>query len=47
MGVAFAMYTCVKMDAILPTTVNNIYLLIIFFYFLKLPLVSPQNFSGA
>ena len=36
MGVTFAMYTCVKMDAILPDIVNNIKLLINFFLFLKL-----------
>ena len=32
-GFAFAMYTCVKMDAILPTITNNIKVLINFFYF--------------
>ena len=42
MEVAFAMYTCVKMDAILPTIINNIKLL-----FLKFPLISPKNFSWA
>ena len=30
MYVAFAMYTCVKMDATLPTIINNIKLLIYF-----------------
>ena len=46
MDVAFAMYTCAKMDAILPTIINNIKLLSIFF-FLKLPLMSAQNFLWA
>ena len=32
MGVAFAMYTCGKMDALLPTIINNIKLLIIFYF---------------
>ena len=34
MGATFAMYTCVKMDATLPSIVNNIKLLIIFYFFL-------------
>ena len=33
MGVTFAVYTCVQMDAILPTIIKKIKLLIIFFYF--------------
>ena len=33
MDVAFAMYTYVKMDAILPTIINNIKLLFNFFIF--------------
>ena len=41
MGVTFAMYTCVKMDAILPT-IMNIKLLIIFLFF-KTSLDNSQN----
>ena len=33
MDVTFAMYTCVKMDVILPTIINNIKLLFNFFIF--------------
>ena len=45
MGVTFAMYTCVKMDAILPTVINNIKLLIIFFFIFETPLdISAKHF---
>ena len=40
-GVTFAMHTCVKMDAILPTVIDNIKLLINFF---KLPLNLLKTF---
>ena len=44
MGVTLALYTCVKMDAILPTIINNIKLLLNFFI-LEILLMSPQIFS--
>ena len=44
MGIAFVMYTCVKMDAILPTIINNIKLLIIFFIFETSLDISPRLF---
>ena len=43
MGVTFAMYTCVKMAVILPTIINNIKLLFIFFVF-ETSLIYPQIF---
>ena len=44
MGVTFAMYTCVKVDVILPTIINNIKLLINFFYFWNLPWYLSKTF---
>ena len=45
MGVFFAMYTSVKMDGILPTIINNIKLLIIFFlFFWNFPWYLPKPF---
>ena len=46
MDVTCAIYTYVKMDAVLLTIINNIKLLFIFL-FLQFPLISPQNFAWA
>ena len=42
LGMAFAMYTYVKMDAILPTIIN---IKLLINLILKSPLISHQNFS--
>ena len=44
MGVVFAMNTCVKMDDILPTIINNIKLLFNFFIFETLQDIGPKHF---
>ena len=46
MNITFAMYTGTKMGTPLPAITNNIEVLI-YFYFLKLPLISPQDLFGA
>ena len=46
MDVTFAMYTCVKMDAILPTIINNIELLLNFFISETSLDISPELFMS-
>ena len=44
MGVTFAMYTCVKMYAIMPTKVNIKLLFNFVFYFWNFPWYLPKTF---
>ena len=46
MGFAFAVYTCVKMDAILPTIINNIKLLFNSFIFETSLDISQEHFMS-